>query len=325
LVSAIVVNWNRRDLLGDCVASLRHALGRLDEEGELIVVDNASTDRSPDVARERAPDATVIELDANRGFAGGVAEGLRRARGDWILLINNDATVEPDAARELLAVARSGDRIGSVAAQMRFAGETQIINSAGLVIDRLGIAFDRLLGLPPSSSEDEAIEVFGSSGGAGLFSRAMLDELDGFDESFFAFLEDADLAWRARMRGWRSLYAPGAIVHHHHSATAQHGSSRKHFLVGRNRIRLLAKNAHPQHLRRYWPAMLAYDLGYVTFAAVRHRTLAPLRGRLRGLREWKAYRGRGGEVKRLELAPVQGIRRALARNSQWTRYSGGGG
>ena len=101
----------------------------------------------------------------------------------------------------MLDAARSRPRIGSVAAQMRFANGRDTINSAGIGVDRLGIAFDRLLGQPVAASEDETIEVFGACGGAALYRRAMLEEIGGFDESYFFALDDADVAWRAADEG----------------------------------------------------------------------------------------------------------------------------
>ena len=226
------------------------------------------------------------------------------------------------AVEELLAVGRSAPDVGSVAAQMRFAGDRAgIINSAGIGIDRLGIAFDRLLGQPVEASETEPVEVFGACCGAALLRRAMLDDVGGFDETFFFGLDDADLAWRAQMRGWRCLYAPAAVVHHEHSATARHGSSLKYFHVGLNRVRMLAKNADGRQLRRYGPAMIGYDLAYVVFAALTDRTLAPLRGRMQGLREWRTYRRAGAARRPVELAPTRGLRAALARRAAWLRNS----
>jgi len=318
-VSAIVVNHRRRRLLASCLESLEQALARVEEPTEVIVVDNASDDGSRELVRDRHPAATLVPLSANVGFPRAVNEALGSARGEWLLLINNDATIEPDAVRQLLAVGCEAPDVGSVAAQMRFAGQPGTINSAGIEVDRLGVVYDRLLGRPISSSEREPTEVFGASAGAALFRRAMLADVGGFDDSFFAFLEDADLAWRARMTGWRSLYAPAAVVHHHHSATAGHASGFKHFHVGLNRVRLLAKNADGRHLARYGAAMAAYDLGYVAYACVADRTLAPVRGRLLGLRQWRSYRRTGVRRRRVALAPVRGARAALERRRAWPR------
>jgi GT2 family glycosyltransferase len=320
-VSAIVVNYRRPDILGACLDSLRRALARAGGPTELIVVDNASGDGSTALAAEAAPEATILELPENMGFPTAVDAGIARSVGEWILLINNDVEVEPDVVRHMLATGRAQDDVGSVAAQMRFAGGDRSINSAGIGVDRLGIAYDRLLGRPPSASETEPVEVFGACGGAALYRRAMLDEIGGFDTSFFFALDDADVAWRARMRGWRCMYEPRAVVHHHHGATIGHGSSLKYFHVGLNRVRMLAKNADGALLRRHGLQMIGYDLAYVTYAAATDRTLAPLRGRVRGLREWRSYRRSGMPREPVELAPVGGLRAALSRRSAWNGSS----
>ena len=140
--------------------------------------------------------------------------------------------------------------------------------------------------------------MFGASACVALYRRAMLDAIGGFDASFFAFGEDADVAWRARMRRLelRST-CPASVAYHHGSATAGEASARKYFLVGRNRMRLLAKNATRGQLARWGWAMALYDLAYVGFVAATDRTLAPLRGRVAGLREWRAYRRAGAATR----------------------------
>jgi hypothetical protein len=111
------------------------------------------------------------------------------------------------------------------------------------------------------------------------------------------------------------------VVHHHHGATIGHGSSLKYFHVGLNRVRMLAKNADTALLRRHAVQMIGYDLAYVTFAVATDRTLAPLRGRLQGLREWQRYRSRGNGRAPVDLAPVRGLRAALGRRAAWLRSS----
>ncbi len=137
----------------------------------------------------------------------------------------------------------------------------------------------------------------------------MLRELGGFDERFFAYLEDVDLAWRARAAGWRCLYEPRAVAHHRGSASSGEGSSSKYFLVGRNRVRLLARNATAGQLLRALPGILVYDSAYVIYAALADRTLAPLRGRVAGLREWPAMRQH-----------TRASRRPVALSSAWNGW-----
>ena len=326
-LSAIVVNYRRAGMTCTCLRALREALARVDGETEVVVVDNGSHDGSCAVIRAEAPDVKLVELPENLGFPSGASEGIRHSSGEWVALINNDVVVEPGALAAMIAAGTSAPDVGSVAAQMRFADAPEVLNSTGIGVDRLGIAYDRLLGRPVTDSERHAVEVFGACGGAALHRRTMLDQIGGMDETYFFALDDADLAWRARMAGWRCLYEPAAVVHHHHGATTGHGSDLKYFHVGLNRVRTLAKNADRRMLRRYGAAALAYDLAYVAYVAARDRTLAPLRGRVRGLREWRAYRRAGDPRRPVELSPVEGLRAALARRSVWERYSAqrGGG
>jgi GT2 family glycosyltransferase len=314
------VTYRRPQLLLDCLGSITEAASDLDEHTEILVVDNGSGDETADLVRNRFPEAQLLVVEENIGFTPAVMRGIQCARGEWIALFNDDVVVERGALRELLAAARSDDSIGSVAAQLRFASRPNLINSAGIEVDQLGVAADRLLGRSIDESEREPTEVFGVSGGAALYRARMLDEVGGFDESFFAYLEDVDVAWRARMCGWRAFYAPAAVAYHHHSATLIHGSPLKHFLVGRNRLRLLAKNATRRQLTRFAVRMFTYDIAYVAFIGYRQRTLAPLRGRLSGARDWRRYRRAGAGARRpVPLARPLGLRAALARNRAWPR------
>jgi GT2 family glycosyltransferase len=314
-VSAIVLAFGKESLLERCLCSLDAALERSACDTEVIVVLNRVSARARDKLESSLPRHVLVPTDRNLGFTGGVAAGLAHARGDWIALFNDDCVLDSDAILELLAAGRRRSDIGSVAAQVRFAEKPQMINSAGIEIDDIGVARERLLGKPAHMSESTVTDVFGASGAAALYRREMLDALGGFDESFFAYLEDAELAWRAQMQGWRAVYAPQAVVLHDHSSTLGHGSRTKHLLVGRNRVRMLAKNATPAQLRRNALRIAAYDLLYVAFLAANQGTLAPLVGRLRGIREWRAYRTAGAADRRaVKLAPAFGFREALKRD-----------
>jgi GT2 family glycosyltransferase len=324
VVSAVVVNLDQREHVARCLESLAAALSRVDGTTEVVVVDNGSTDGSNELIRERFPGVRLIEQGRNTGFPPAAAEGVRATSGEWVLFLNNDATIEPDGVVRLLEAARGRGDVGSLAAQMRFAGgSSDRLNSAGIGVDRLGVAYDRLLGAPVSASETSVVEVFGASGGAALYRRAMLEDIGGIDETFFVYLEDVDVAWRARMRGWRCLYVPSAVVRHHHSVTTGHGSPFKHFHVGLNRVRMLAKNMTARQLLAWGLPIAAYDLAYVVYAVATDRTLAPLRGRWAGLKEWRRYRALPVTRDPSVLEPVRGVRAALARRRAWRESSGG--
>ncbi|MEZ4582142.1 MAG: hypothetical protein R3A10_10995 [Caldilineaceae bacterium] len=119
---------------------------------------------------------------------------------------------------------------------------------------------------------------------AGLYARAMLDEIGGFGATFFAYLEDVDLAWRARLAGWRCLYQPQARVLHAHSATSGEGSPFKSYLLGRNKVWLLAKNYPQPWLTLYLPVIVVYDLLAALYGWLTRGDAALLRGRWDGLR-----------------------------------------
>jgi GT2 family glycosyltransferase len=323
-LSAIVVAFGKEALLDECLTSVEAALAKVEGESELVVVVNelGATGRARLAARPGP--VAVVEGGTSLGFAAGVAKGLEVARGTWIALVNDDCLLEPDALRQLLIVAERSPTIGAVAAQIRFAHEPGTVNSAGIELDELGIARERLIGEPVAAVGADPVEVLGASGAFGLYRRAMLDSVGGLDASFFAYLEDVDLAWRARMSGWRCLLAPDAVAFHHHSATLGHGSSAKHLLVGRNRVRMLAKNASARQLRGRLVRIVGYDAAYVAYAAATGHTLAPLEGRLRGLAEWRRYRAAGRPGRReLELPPSPGLRDALRRNRVYRSVAGG--
>jgi GT2 family glycosyltransferase len=318
-VSVIVVNHRARELLLECLAHAEAALEGLD--GELILIENASDGETAALVREHHPSVTVFEERENTGFAPAVARGIAAARGEWIALVNNDANLDAGALRALLTAGEADPRIGAVAAQIRFREQPGVLNSAGLVVDRLGVAFERLAGAPAAAGAGAPREVFGATACVALYRRAMLDAIGGFDASFFAYLEDVDVAWRARAAGWRAVYEPAALALHRGSASSREGSPFKYRLVGRNRVRVLAKNATTAQLLRYGPLMLAFDAAYVLYAGLSDRTLAPLLGRLDGLREWRRYRAAGAATRGpAPLAPaLAGVRGALGMKRGYRR------
>lgn len=312
-VSVVIPAYGRPDLLSPCLQSVERSLGMLGEVGEVIVIDDASGCPLTEL-QGTFPWAAIESNPRNLGFAATASLGMKRARGEWIVLLNADTILEESALTWLLRAGRRDSAIGSVATQMRFMYPPWMLNSAGIEVDRLGIASDRLLGLPLEESESEPIEVFGASAGAALYRSRMLEEVGLFDESFHAYLEDVDLAWRARMAGWRCVYEPRAVVHHHRSVFWGEGSARKDWLSGRNRVRLLAKHLDRGMLMRRALAIVVYDLVHVGAIALRRRSLAALRGRLRGVREWKCYRAAGHGRLPVSLSEGPGL------VGTWRRY-----
>jgi GT2 family glycosyltransferase len=225
----------------------------------------------------------VIENAENRGFAGPVNQGIEASASPYVAVLNNDTEPSPGWLMALVAAAESNERVGMCASKMLFADRRTMINSAGLCVDRAGIVWDRRGGQLEDGRETEWVEVLGPCAGAALYRREMLEEVGGFDEDFYAYLEDADLAWRARQQGWRCLYAPDARVLHRHSATGLEGSPFKSFHLGRNKVWMLTKNYPFRALWYAVPLVILYDLAAMLYALVALRDVHALRGRLAGL------------------------------------------
>jgi GT2 family glycosyltransferase len=306
-ISIVVLAYQQRDPLRRCLDACVAAGGEVPGEVELIVVDNGGL---AEFVREHCPQARVIEPGGNLGFAGGVRRGTQAAGGRWIALVNDDAYVESPAFAALLAAGEADPKIGAVAAQVRFLAEPERINSAGIAVDVLGNAAERFAGLPLSGA-GAAGPVFGPSAAVALYRAEMLEQIGGFDERFFAYLEDVDVAWRAQAAGWLSWYEPAAVAYHQGSSSTGASTPQKYFLVGRNRVRLLARNATRRQLLRALPGIVLYDSAYVSYAAIRDRTLAPLRGRLAGLRQWRSLRSETAASRR-EVALAPALAGALA-------------
>jgi GT2 family glycosyltransferase len=149
-----------------------------------------------------------------------------------------------------------------VAGKMLYTDSPTTINSTGISLDRAGIAWDRAGG-QDDVDLDDVEEVFGPCAGAALYRRELFDDVGVFDDDFFAYLEDVDLAWRARLAGWRCGYAPRARVLHDHSATAKDDSAFKRYHLGRNKVWLIAKNYPTPYLWLYLPLIILYDLAAV--------------------------------------------------------------
>lgn len=219
MTSAVVVpNWNGRAELAECLDSLRAQT----VAAELVVVDNGSHDGSVEMLRAAYPDVTVLRQPVNLGFAGGVNVGLRYAlhRGhEYVALLNNDAVVEPSWLEELIAVMAADARLGMVASKF-VTIDGRRLDSTGECYSIWGLPFPRGRDEEDLDAYDDALEIFGASGGSTLYRSAMLRDVGLFDEDFFAYFEDVDLSWRAQLKGWPARLAPRAVAYHRIGATS---------------------------------------------------------------------------------------------------------
>ncbi len=202
-VSVVIVTWNSASFIGGCLESLR-ALAHPPEE--TVVIDNDSSDGTAAIVRERFPEVRLIPMGGNVGFCRANNRGIGETTCPFVLVLNPDTTLDAGFLDELLP-AFDDPRVGSAAGKLlRFDGVT--LDSAGQVLGRSRQPIDRGFGALDRGQYAADAEIFGACGAAALYRRTMLAEIaDGpgryFDEAFFAFYEDLDLAWRARRAGWR--------------------------------------------------------------------------------------------------------------------------
>lgn len=242
LVSIVVVNWNGLSFIDDCLDSLAKQTWT---QREFILVDNGSVDGSGERIRlwtERLPNAQAIFLRNNTGFCHANNLAFSQARGEWIALFNNDAIAEPTWLEELLRFGDVANRIGMLGGKILFQDPAGVIDKAGHLIYWDGQNRGRGTMETDVGQYDRAEEILWPDACAALYHRHLFEETGGFDETFFAYGDDADLGIRARLLGWKAWYVPTAVVYHRHSATAGAYSPLKVMLVERNRLVLAIKN-----------------------------------------------------------------------------------
>ncbi|RME43031.1 MAG: glycosyltransferase family 2 protein, partial [Chloroflexi bacterium] len=209
-------------------------------------------------------------------------------------------------------VMESDPRIGTCASKMLFAHQPEVINSAGVCVDPVGIAWDRLGGAPETEDTEEPMDVFAACAGAALYRRAMLDDVGLFDEDFFIYLEDVDLSWRSQLRGWRTVYVPQARVYHVHSGTTREASPFKNYHLARNKVWMVLKNYPSPQFWLYLPLILLYDMGSIPYSLLVRGETAALRGRLAALRHLPAVWRKRREIQGRRRASFDDLQAVLS-------------
>lgn len=260
-VEAVVIGYNSKDIIAPCLQTL------LDQDYpnlKITVVDNDSKDGTAAHVRATFPTIDVVDSGGNLGFAGGNNLAFQRSNADYFALLNQDAYAQRNWVTELVRVAELDPMTGAVGSKMLFHRCPTLLNSTGIEINEAGWAWDRQVGERDDNPSPLPEAVFGGCGGALLLSGKAVRELDGFDESFFMYFEDTDLAWRMLWRGYRNYYAPLAVVRHdfHGDGGATPGREfRRRFMSERNRLQTLIKNCDWATLRRVWPRIRRHERG----------------------------------------------------------------
>jgi GT2 family glycosyltransferase len=271
LISVIVVNWNRRELLKTCLESLARQTYR---NYEVIIIDNGSGDGSAEMAGNLSKSfpvrLVVIQNPENRGFCAANNQGFEASEAPLLALLNNDAEAEPGWLKALEETSRFDAQIGMVASKILVWEDPKRIDKAGHLIYPDGQNRGRGTGQIDHGQFDRVEEVLWPDGCAALYRREMLEDVGGFDEDFFAYADDAEFGLRGRIAGWKCLYTPAAVVRHHRGATLGLSSAKRLTLIERNRVLFVVK---------LFPASLLWASGAYLFARIGAGLWAALRNR----------------------------------------------
>ena len=237
-VTIVIPNYNGKRLLENCLKTLEE---QTEKDFKVLVIDNGSVDGSAEVT-SRILDMDMIALKENLGFCGGVNLGIEKTQTPYVLLLNNDTEADPHFVEALLKGVKESEHLFSCTAQMIDFKDHEILDNAGDLYTAMGWALARGKGKKCKDFEKEQ-DVFSCCGGAAIYRMDVLKKIGNLDEHHFAYLEDVDLGYRARIHGYRNRYIPQAKVYHVGSATTGNRyNEKKVFLAARNTIFVLYKN-----------------------------------------------------------------------------------
>lgn len=263
LVSIIIVNWNQRDITLDCLRSLKKATY---PKIEIIVVDNGSTDGSVEAISKEFPEVIFIRNRENLGFAKPNNMGFKKAKGDFILLLNNDTKITPNLITKLVSVLESNHDIGVVQPKiymMDFPGRNDLV---GTYLTPTGFVYYFGYWKKDAPKYLKRRNIFFAKGAAMMTKREVIKKVGLFDNDFVTYFEEYDFCWRVWLAGYRVVYEPSAIVYHKVAFTSRNLEKRYTIeLTFRNRIATLIKNLSWPYLIWLLPVHLGICLGLIFY------------------------------------------------------------
>lgn len=306
--AAVIVNYNGRETIRDCLRSLREQSTPFDE---ILVVDNDSPDRSWEGLEGEFPGTRVIKLDCNHGFPRACNVGIERSASELVAILNNDIHLDRDWLRNML------DRVTPEwdfwASRVLLSEKPGIVDSAGDGMTVIGAAYKTGHGKQAAGYLD-ARETFGACAAAALYRRTLLDETGGFDEDFFLIYEDADLSLRARLLGARCLFVPDATVYHRVNYSIGTLSHNYVFFGQRNSEYVFWKNLpFPLLLLRFPERILFDSLAFFYFMG-KGRGLSFIKGKISFLRNFQVVMRKRKKIQQTRKIPWRELDRLLDRN-----------
>ncbi|MFH1613412.1 MAG: glycosyltransferase family 2 protein [bacterium] len=257
IASVIICNYNGYKYLNTCLQSLKEQLFK---DFEVILVDNGSNDNSVEFVKEKFSEIKIISHQKNLGFAEGTNSGIKKAKGKYIITLNNDTKVDKNWLKQLVEKANLDNQVGMCASHIVYYEFPEFVYSNGIILSKNGCAYN-IGSWQKDTNEKKVKEIFGPCACAALYKKEMLEGIGLFDEDYFAYYEDTDLAFRAQLQGWKCLYVPEAIVYHIHGATSKtFGFNKIKFLVERNKFYTLVKNLPLIYFIKFLPFMIFYHI-----------------------------------------------------------------
>lgn len=268
MVSAIVLNWNGKGVIFECLDSL---LAQTYGLYEVIVVDNGSEDGSLALIKDRYRSRIkVIENPVNLGFAEGCNVGIRASSGEFIALANSDTRLDKNWMTEMVKGLGRFDSVGMGACKIYLAGLDGVFENTGQILSRDGLGRTRGRMEKDTGQYDKRCPVLCPSGCAAMYRRKMLDEIGLFDKKFFAYGDDIDTGLRGRLLGYKCFYIPTAVAYHQLSASFGLLSPFKAYLIERNRLWVVIKCFPLAHLLRS-PFHTLARYFYHLYGVLRHK------------------------------------------------------
>lgn len=285
LVSIIILTsrWgDQGKILDRCLQGIYRQSFR---EFEIILVTNGLDQSHVNEIKNRHPTVRIIENEENKGCAGGRNQGIKEARGRYIVTLDDDMVPDSKWLEELMRFKSRDEGIGMLASKVLFSSSRDIIDCAGVEISKDGNVYGRMGLTIDEGGSDQVEEVFCPSGGAAFYKREVFEDVGLFDEDYFIYYEEVDLAFRARLAGWRCLYVPRAIVFHHHAWSLGHESSRKIFLLERNKILTILKDWPIRYILYYAPLIVAYDILADGYYILKKKDISRFKAKISALKQ----------------------------------------